>query len=100
MRLTGILVEWKDDRGFGFLEPAGGGERAFCHISQFTVRSHRPIVGQKLSYQVSRDERGRLCAAQIRPVGLAAPTRKQRSSAPPSSQLSPSLAVAVSMIFF
>jgi uncharacterized membrane protein YsdA (DUF1294 family)/cold shock CspA family protein len=99
MRQTGTLVEWNDDRGFGFLEPAGGGERAFCHISQFTVRSRRPILGQKLSYQMSRDERGRLCAAQIRPAGLEARSQKQRSAVPSSSRLSSWFAVAVSVIF-
>jgi uncharacterized membrane protein YsdA (DUF1294 family)/cold shock CspA family protein len=99
MRQTGTLVEWNDDRGFGFVEPAGGGERAFCHISQFTVRSRRPIVGQQLSYQMSRDERGRPCAAQIRPAGLAARPQKQRNAVPSASRVSPWLAVAVSMIF-
>ena len=34
MRLKGTLIEWNDDRGFGFLEPERGGERAFCHIKR------------------------------------------------------------------
>ena len=99
MRLTGTLVEWNDDRGFGFLEPAKGGERVFCHISQFTARSRRPIVGQKLSYETSRDERGRLRAAQIRPVGVAARLQKKPAAAASAARLSPWLAVAVATIF-
>lgn len=32
MRLKGTLTDWNDDRGFGFLEPECGGERAFCVV--------------------------------------------------------------------
>lgn len=100
MRQTGTLVEWNDERGFGFVEPANGGERAFCHISQFTVRSRRPSVGQKLNYEISRDERGRLRAVQIRPVGVESRSQKKAAAAPSDSRLSPGFAVAGSMIFF
>jgi uncharacterized membrane protein YsdA (DUF1294 family)/cold shock CspA family protein len=96
MRLKGIIVEWNDDRGFGFVEPAGGGPRAFCHISQFAVRSRRPSVGECITYQLSRDERGRPRAVQIQRPGTPArePSRERASRS-----LSPWLAVSVSAIF-
>ncbi|MCU0974729.1 MAG: cold shock and DUF1294 domain-containing protein [Steroidobacteraceae bacterium] len=66
MAWKGILVEWNDDRGFGFIQPAEGGERVFCHISEFRERGRRPARGQVLVYELTRDERGRPRAQQVR----------------------------------
>lgn len=68
--MKGTLVEWKDDRGFGFIEPAEGGARIFCHLKAFEVRVRRPIPGDKVTYEVGKDAQGRLHAAKVRPVGL------------------------------
>jgi len=54
MRLKGMLVEWNDDRGFGFIEPADGGSRVFCHIKAFEVRVRRPIAGDRVTYEVTK----------------------------------------------
>ena len=70
MRLKGTLVDWKDDRGFGFIEPAEGGAHLFCHLKAFEVRVRRPMSGDKVTYEVGKDEQGRLTAAKVRPVGL------------------------------
>jgi cold shock CspA family protein len=70
MRLTGTLVEWNDDRGFGFIEPAEGGGRIFCHIKAFDVRVRRPIAGDRVTYEVTKGSDGRSAAAHVRPVGL------------------------------
>ncbi len=98
MRLKGTLVEWNDSRGFGFLEPAGGGERTFCHISQFARRAKRPMLGERVTYELSRDERGRLRAAKIQPIAMskAKPAAKEKEKA---STLSPWVAVAGSLLF-
>jgi cold shock CspA family protein len=70
MRFKGTLVEWKDDRGFGFIEPAEGGARIFCHLKAFEVRVRRPMPGDKLTYEVGKDAQGLLAAVKVRPVGL------------------------------
>ena len=70
MRLKGTLVEWKDDRGFGFIEPAEGGAKVFCHVRAFDVRVRRPMPGDKLTYELGKDAQGRLAAVKVRPVGL------------------------------
>lgn len=70
MRLKGTLVEWNDDRGFGFIEPEGGGARVFCHIKAFEVRVRRPIAGDRVTYELSKGSDGRTSAARVRPVGL------------------------------
>lgn len=70
MRFKGTLTDWKDDRGFGFIEPAEGGDRVFCHIKAFDVRVRRPIAGDRVTYELGKDAQGRLTAIKVRPVGL------------------------------
>lgn len=70
MRFKGTLVDWKDDRGFGFIEPADGGSRIFCHLNAFEVRVRRPMPGDKVTYEVGQDTQGRMSAVRVRPVGL------------------------------
>lgn len=98
MLLKGVLVEWNDDRGFGFLEPAGGGERVFCHISAFARRSRRPIVGDRVVYELGRDERGRARAKNVRPAD--AYRRPTPITKPASAPMSPWIAVGGALIFF
>lgn len=55
MRNSGTLVEWNDARGFGFIEPNGGGARVFVHISAFTPKpppEKRPSLGMLLTFAV------------------------------------------------
>lgn len=73
MRFKGKISEWNDDRGFGFISPSEGGARVFCHIKAFTGRSSRPEVGKTVTYDLTKDERGRLRANQIRYAGSAKP---------------------------
>jgi uncharacterized membrane protein YsdA (DUF1294 family)/cold shock CspA family protein len=70
MRLKGTIVDWKDDRGFGFIEPSDGAGRIFCHLRAFEVRIRRPVSGDKVTYEVGKDAQGRLAAVKVRPVGL------------------------------
>jgi uncharacterized membrane protein YsdA (DUF1294 family)/cold shock CspA family protein len=66
MRYQGRLQDWNDDKGYGFVTPNGGGERAFVHIKAFERSAQRPLDGQLISYAPKRDERGRLAATAIR----------------------------------
>lgn len=69
LRLTGTLVEWNDERGFGFVE-SGDGTRVFCHVKAFAVRVRRPMPGDRLTYSIAHDAQGRPRATSVRPVGL------------------------------
>lgn len=70
--MRGWVVDWKDDRGFGFIEPDSGGERAFFHISGVARGAPRPSVGDTVSFEFGRSPDGKVRAVRIRPAGLAA----------------------------
>ena len=57
MKLQGKIINWNDDKGFGFVEPNGGGQRAFVHIKAFTPRSRRPVNGDVISYELALDNK-------------------------------------------
>lgn len=69
MRLAGRITDWNDDKGFGFVTPNGGGDRAFVHIKAFQRGSRRPTVGDLISYLPEKDSQGRLQARDIRHAG-------------------------------
>jgi CspA family cold shock protein len=70
--IKGVLKTWKEDRGFGFIKPDAGGKDIFIHISALKGVSRRPITGDVIYYQITKDNRGKYKAinAQIEGVGL------------------------------
>ena len=81
MRLAGRISGWNDDKGYGFLTPSGGGDRAFVHIKAFQPGSRRPVDGDLVSYAVTRDGRGRSNASEVRFAGQR-PARPKPSRPP------------------
>lgn len=69
MRLAGRISDWNDDKGFGFVSPHDGGERAFVHIKAFQAGSRRPMVGDLISYEAAKDAKGRTNAISVRYAG-------------------------------
>jgi cold shock CspA family protein len=65
MRFEGTLHTWNDDRGFGFIEPAQGGQEIFVHISAFGPRFGRPRVQQLLSFEVELGPQGKKRAKNV-----------------------------------
>jgi uncharacterized membrane protein YsdA (DUF1294 family)/cold shock CspA family protein len=96
LRSKGILVEWNDARGFGFIQPAEAGQRVFCHVSAFHDRSARPTPGMRLTYSLGRDGQGRLRAEEVRFSSRA--TAHAAPPAPPGRP-HPQRALVVSVVF-
>ncbi len=61
-RHTGVLAEWSDERGFGFVE--AGGRRTFVHISAFDPAGGRPQSGDFVQFEVGSAPDGRPCAVR------------------------------------
>ncbi len=78
MRYQGRITTWKDDKGFGFITPYGGGEQAFVHISSFANRQRRPQGNELVTYELVVDGKGRAQANSVAFVG-----EKPAQSAPP-----------------
>ena len=65
MRHQGKITEWKDERGFGFITPAGGGEKVFVHIKSFSNRQRRPVGNEIVSYELVSNQKARTRAEHV-----------------------------------
>lgn len=94
MRCQGKLTDWKDDKGFGFVTPNGGGQRAFVHIRSFANQQRRPLGNEIITYEVAYDPMGRPQAENIEIFG----ERKQKIHSTGRSSLP--LFIAVFFLLF
>ena len=58
-RLQGVLTEWNDQQGYGFITPDGGRQKVFLHIKSLHPSARRPIAGEKFFYTLTADAEGR-----------------------------------------
>lgn len=65
LKHQGKLSNWNDAKGFGFVQPNGGGLRAFVHISAFSRRSRRPVDGDIIVYEVAQQTDGKAKAVNV-----------------------------------
>lgn len=79
MRHQGRITKWKDDRGFGFITPSGGGARVFVHISGFGQGQRRPSGNEPVTYELVKDVKKGNRAESVLYIGSRqAPTRLER----------------------
>jgi CspA family cold shock protein len=62
-------VKWfNPDKGFGFIQPADGGEDLFVHFSAIQSEGYKTLdEGQKVSFEVGQGQKGPQ-ATDVRPV--------------------------------
>ncbi len=82
MRFQGKITNWKDDQGYGFVIPNGGGDKAFVHIKAFSSRGRRPVDGELITYEVEKGSKNRTTAIHVRYVGDAASASNSRNGLP------------------
>lgn len=58
----GQLTKWKDDRGFGFIQPVDGNQEIFLHISELKDATRRPQVGDTIYYHAVAGKDGKVSA--------------------------------------
>ena len=78
MRHQGRINEWRDDRGFGFIEPNDGGLKVYLHVSSMTGHQRRPAVGDLVAYEVETDHKGRPLAKTASFIGARSEIRDRR----------------------
>lgn len=74
MRFQGKITNWKDDKGFGFINPNVGGNQVFVHIKSFSNRQRRPVGGEIVTYELKVDTKGQAQAVNVTFVGERAPS--------------------------
>ncbi|MEO7350123.1 MAG: cold shock and DUF1294 domain-containing protein, partial [Terrimesophilobacter sp.] len=67
--LTGVVTNWHDDRGFGFIKADDGGPDLFLHARSFNNGLERPHDGMLVTYESRTNSDGRLRAAQVVAAG-------------------------------
>ncbi len=98
MRLQGKLSEWDDARGFGFVQPNGGGERCFVHIRAFAARDRRPALGDVVTYEMQQDAKGRPNATAVRFALQRGGTRMGPSTTKKGGDWIPRRTIAVAFV--
>lgn len=76
----GKLIDWKDDRGFGFIKSDDGDKQVFLHISVLNRAGRRPKIGDIIFYEQVVEQNGKLHAkrASIQGVKNRSFSRKQK----------------------
>ena len=71
MRRHGTLTKWNDDRGFGFITPAGKDTDIFVHISAFPRDGTRPRLNELISFEIETAKDGKTRAVRVMRPGQA-----------------------------
>ena len=82
MQLTGTVVFWRDDKGFGFVLCQQNAQKLFFHIRDFAGTEGRPQQGDQLQFSLGTDKKGRAIAA---PWRFSAEGKKTPAPAPQSA---------------
>ncbi|WDR36964.1 MULTISPECIES: cold-shock protein [Pseudomonas] len=66
-RQTGTVKWFSEEKGFGFITPAGGGDDLFVHFKAIEIDGDKTLEeGQTVSFVAERGQKG-MQAAQVRP---------------------------------
>ena len=84
MRLKGRITQWNAKRGFGFVNPVGGGEQVFLHITALSDRRRQWAEGEIVTYELELDERKRPRAVNVR-GSLPSPMKSHSTRTPTST---------------
>jgi uncharacterized membrane protein YsdA (DUF1294 family)/cold shock CspA family protein len=95
VRHQGKISRWKDEQGFGFITPNGGGQPVFVHIKSFSNRQQRPAGNEIVTYELSHDSKGRPQAGSVAFVGRRVPQATASRSGRASLVVSTGLVILV-----
>jgi uncharacterized membrane protein YsdA (DUF1294 family)/cold shock CspA family protein len=76
-RARGVVVEWFDERGFGFIQPEAPGPKVFFHVSSLREHYARAQVGDKVTFTAGPGKDGKSAAFDIAVAGVHAPKKTE-----------------------
>jgi CspA family cold shock protein len=70
---TGTVKFFNENKGYGFIQPDGGGSDAFVHITAVERAGMRTLrQDQRVNYELQQDNRGKTSAVNLKPADDAA----------------------------
>lgn len=105
MERLGKVIEWNDDRGFGFIAPLDGEPaRVFFHVRDYRLEGRRPEPGELVKFDAQRQADGRWRAQAVRRTVPAArsarPTAAARAVVQRPASALPGALATVAYVFF
>ncbi|ELA3116720.1 DUF1294 domain-containing protein [Vibrio vulnificus] len=70
MAIKGQIIEWNDEKGYGFISAIGGELKVFFHISSVTNRGYHPKIKDSVTFDVAEDKKGRFNAENVVVLGV------------------------------
>ncbi len=67
--LTGSIISFKEDRGYGFIRPKDSDENVYLHISALQASGIEKVsIGQRLTFDILSED-GKKSATNIKLLG-------------------------------
>ncbi|NOI91778.1 DUF1294 domain-containing protein [Vibrio splendidus] len=63
--MKGKIIEWNDDKGYGFISSLGGELKVFIHASSVKNSRRRPVLHDNVMFEVKEDSKGRFNARNV-----------------------------------
>jgi len=77
---SGVVKWFNDAKGWGFIEPDGGGPDAFAHFSAITMEGYKTLKeGTRVDFELTEGPKG-LQAVNIRANGAALPAASEATA--------------------
>jgi uncharacterized membrane protein YsdA (DUF1294 family)/cold shock CspA family protein len=88
-REKGILEDWHDARGFGFIRRPDGAGKLYVHMKAIGKSNERPKPGDTLSYEIGKGANGRPAAINVQIVAPSPPPGPKPVAAAAAPQPAP-----------
>ena len=85
----GTVKFFNENKGYGFIQPEGGGQDAFVHITAVERAGMSTLrENQRVSYDLQQDNRGKMKAENLKAVDEAAeqPAADEAADQPPADE--------------